>query len=231
MTLARGGVIGASGSASGGGGGSIAFVRQGFVYAGAVASATVALTGVGAGNLLISVAFWEGADTTVSISDGTTTFTNGTAGVNSATIDGTWDVRQRPAYLLGVASGGNKTITLTLGASRNTVALHVLEFSKTAGAWALDGQAAYGQGNGTAMASGSLTTSGNPVVAVGWARNWTNQTVTAPLIGGQAALGLQSDGATSGGSWYRIGALAGGTAQATSSSSDQWLSGLIAVRA
>lgn len=46
MTLVRGGVIGASGSASGGGGGSIAFVRQGFVDAGAVASttATLALT-------------------------------------------------------------------------------------------------------------------------------------------------------------------------------------------
>lgn len=229
--LSRGGIVGAAGAVAGGGGGSIAFVRQGFIYAGAGTTAAVALTGVAAGNLLVAVAFWEGATTTVAISDGTTTFTNGTAGVNTNSVDGSWDIRQQPAWLPGVASGGNKTVTLTLGASRNSVALHVFEFSKTAGSWALDGQAAFGQGNGAAMASGALTTGGSPVVAVGWARNWTDQTITAPLINGAAASGLQADGFTSGGSWYRIGPVSAGTAQATSGSAAEWLAGLIALRA
>ena len=159
----------------------IEFVQAGVSTVAATSTRTVTLNGVTAGNLIVAVVFWEGPTTTVSVSDGTSSFTVGNAGVNPDTIDDYWDIRQCVAYLLS-ANSGNKTYTLTLGAARQTVALHVLEFSGDHD-WSLDGQASYGYGRGTTETSGSLTTTGTNVVCVGWGRMWTSGGYSSQTIG------------------------------------------------
>jgi hypothetical protein len=182
------------------------------------------------GNLVVAIALWEGATTTVSISDGTSTFTNGTAGVNPDSIDGEWDIRQCPAYLLS-ANGGNKTFTLTLGGDRNTVVLHILEFSTntSGGSWELDGQAAYEYGYSAALSSGNLTTIGTEVVGIGYGRNWTNSSYSSQTIGGYTATEAVDNGVYSGNSFYYIGTFSG-DADTTAGVSMQWLQGLIAFK-
>lgn len=203
----------------------IEFVQAGVSKVTATSTRTVTLNGVTAGNLIVAVVFWEGPTTTVSVSDGTSSFTVGNAGVNPDTIDDYWDIRQCVAYLLS-ANSGNKTYTLTLGATRRTVALHVLEFSGDHD-WSLDGQASYGYGCGTTETSGSLTTTGTNVVCVGWGRMWASGGYSSQTIGGSTATEATDNEKYSGYTAYRIATLSSGTAVATSS--DQyWLSGLVA---
>lgn len=203
----------------------IEFVQAGVSAVTATSTRTVTLNGVTAGNLIVAVVFWEGPTTTVSVSDGTSSFTVGNAGVNPDTIDGEWDIRQCVAYLLS-ANSGNKTYTLTLGAARQTVALHVLEFSGDHD-WSLDGQASYGYGRGTTETSGSLTTTGTNVVCVGWGRMWASGGYSSQTIGGSTATEATDNGGYSGYTAYRIATLSSGTAVATSSN-QYWLSGLVA---
>ena len=194
-----------------------------------VSTRTVALTGVGAGNLIVAIALWEGATTTVAVSDGTTSFEVGTPGVNPDTINGTWDERSCPAYLLS-ANGGDKTYTLTLDGNRQAVRLLILEFATTAGSWVLDGQATYGYGNSGTLTSGALSTTGRNVAAIGWGRVNTTASYSGETIGGSAAVEVIDSGTNSGYAAYRLSTLSSGTAVASGTSAP-WLAGLIAFAA
>ncbi len=188
------------------------------------ASLGVALTGVGAGNLIALWCKHEGAATTYSVSDGTTTLTNGTI-VNHSNNDlhGLW------AYLL-VGNSGNKTYTVTFGASRPYVRVHVWEFSYT-GTLSLDTQNT-GSGNGAAPASGAITTAGTDEVVFGSYGEYNAGVVTSPLINGAAATGsrINSPLGSLAASWYRLpgATFAGGTASCSITIGDDWLCNVIA---
>jgi hypothetical protein len=211
----------------------LAFVQSNAAYGGSglgdpsnLASVGVALTGVGAGNLIV---FWckhEGATTTYTVSDGTTTLTNGTI-VNHGNGDlhGVW------AYLL-VANSGSKTYTVTFGASRPYVRLHVWEFSYT-GTASLDTQNT-GSGSSSAPASGAITTAATDEVVLGGYGEYSAGTPSSPLVNSVAATGSQLDAPTGAltSSWYRLLAatFAGGTASLTLSGSGDWICNVIALQ-
>ncbi len=188
------------------------------------ASLGVALTGVGAGNLVAVWTKFEGAATTVSVSDGTSAFTNGTMVDHSnGDLHGSW------SYLL-VGNSGNKTFTATFGASRPYPRVHVWEFSYT-GTLVLDAQNT-GSGNGATPASGAITTAGTDEVVLGSYGEYNAGLVTAPLINGAAADGsrINSPLGSLSASWYRLpgATFAGGTASCSITIGDDWLCNVIA---
>lgn len=151
--------------------------------------AAVSLNGVGAGNLIVVwIAHELGSTTTYSVSDGTTTFTNGTEDVGIATCVGIF------AYLLS-ANSGNKTYTCTFGTATTWRAIHVYEFASAAGVKKLDVQDGAAKGtNPTACASTAINTLGaNEVVLCGFASTG-GTAITALQIGGVNVAGTLNDG-------------------------------------
>lgn len=205
----------------------LAFVQSNTAWdAASSATLTVALTGVGAGNLIVLWTKFEEAATTVSVSDATSTLTNGTM-VNHANGDlhGSW------AYLL-VGNSGNRTYTCTWGAARTHRRLHVWEFSYT-GTASLDVQAT-GSGASATPTSGTVTTTGTDAVALGGYGEYSANTPSLPLINGVAAAGSQLDspaGALTS-SWYTIltATFVGGAASLTLSGSGDWICNVLAIK-
>src|SRR5689334_15099250 len=102
-------------------------------------STTVAATLVGptvaAGDLIVVVVKWEGATTTCSVSDGTTTLTEWSKGVQSQSGNEPFmDV----FYLLASVATGLPTYTATLGAARSFKDISVMVYRPPSAA-SLDG--------------------------------------------------------------------------------------------
>jgi len=204
------------------------FVRN----AGAASDATgttlsIALTGIGAGNLLLCWCKWEGLATSLSVSDGTSTFTNGTRTDHSNN-----DLRGAFSWLLS-ANGGDRTITMTLAAARPYRRFHVWEFSYTGGTLALDVQQT-GNGTGTTVQSNAVTTTGSDAIAFGSYGDYGPQTTSNEKIAGVVATGVLRD--TPAGSyastWYRTltATFSNGRATATLGSLDAWLCCIVVFR-
>ena len=188
---------------------------------------TVALTGVGAGNLVVLWIKHEGTSTTVTASDGTSSFTSGTS-----VSHGNGDLHGRWMYLL-VGNSGTRTYTVTLGAQRPYKRIHVWEFSYT-GTLSLDVQN-IGSGTSAAPASGTVTTTGTDAVALGGYGEYGSGTLSSPLINGVAAGGsrINSPAGSFAGSWYGLltATFTGGTASATLSGSAEWLCNILVLKA
>jgi hypothetical protein len=186
----------------------------------------VTLTGVGAGHLLVCWLKHEGASTTYSLSDGTSTFTNGTI-INHANGDlhGLW------MYLL-VGNSGDLTYTVTLGATRPFRRLHIWEFSYT-GTASLDTQNT-GSGNGATPVSGAITTTGTDAVVLGSYGEYNAGIVSAPVINGVAADGsrINSPALSFVATWYTLetATFAGGTASCSLTIADDWLCNVLALK-
>ena len=161
-------------------------------------SLAVTLNNVGAGNLIVIWAKFEGAATTISVSDGTTAFQNGTM-ANHANAD----LHASFAYLL-IGNSGNKTFTCTFGAARPYVRLHVWEFSYS-GTASLDVQNT-GTGTSANPLSGNVTTTGTDEVAVGGYGEYGGNPVSAPEINAVAANGstINEPAGSFAASWYRL---------------------------
>jgi hypothetical protein len=185
---------------------------------------SVNLTGVGANNLIVVWARWEGdnAAVTTSCSDGTSTFSNGTQ-----TRGGTSDQYAQFFYLTA-ANSGNKTYTVTLSASRTTFYVHAWEFST--GGVVVDVQASGNGDSGTSLATGSFSTTGTTELVMGAVTNWTSTTFSNLSIGGVAATGNQGDNAYAGRSFYRIATVSSGTVSATASASTAWIAQAISFK-
>lgn len=185
--------------------------------AGPTTTLAVTLAAATAGNLIVVWSKYEGTATTTSLSDGTATLTNGTE-IGAGTRQG------RMSYLLS-ATGGATTYTLTLGANKTTLRLIVMEFSPTAGkTWSFDIEGT-GTGNGTAIATNSITTTGTDEIVVGAVGERSSAGAkSSPQIAGIAAAGSKFEPASWGSwQWYRIlTATMNGTASITNSVSEQW---------
>lgn len=196
-------------------------------------SNTAALTGVGAGNLIVLHAKWENSKNNISATDGTTSLSLGTR-ADSASADG---VMSQFAYLL-VANSGNITYTVTFPAGHvaGTRCIVVMEFSYT-GTMSLDVQNV-GNGNSSAPATGTVTTTGTDEVACGGVGVWTasQEPITAMLINAVAAGGsvvVSSPSAPDSAMWYRLltATFSGGTASCTLDGVDEWSANIITLKA
>jgi hypothetical protein len=184
------------------------------------ASVSIALTGIGAGNLLLCWCKWQGLATTLSVSDGASTFTNG-----SMMDHANGDLHGAVAWLLS-ANGGNRTITMTLGAARPSKRFHVWEFSYTGGTLALDVQAT-GSGSSTSPRSGTVTTTGSDAIGFGAYGEYSTQTTSNERIANVAATGVlrNTPAGSWASSWYRTltATFSNGRASATLASTADWL--------
>ena len=113
-------------------------------------SNTVALTGIGAGNLIVLLCKWEAATSgTLSVTDGTSSLSLGTR--RNFGTGGSIQI----AYLLS-ANSGNKTFTVTWPSGATYKGLVVMEFSHSR---AVTFDAENGaSGTSTSLSSGNITT-------------------------------------------------------------------------
>lgn len=193
-----------------------------FVQSNTAEATSIALTGVGAGNLIVLWIKWENALGDCTATDGTTSLTMGTSVSDAAGTSGQF------AYLLS-ANGGNKTYTVTFPVGAGFQRLRIFEYSYT-GTVSFDAQNT-GSGVSAAPASGNITTTGTDEVVVGGYSEDNTNTVSAQKINAVAADRVIG-GATIAQEWDRIltATFAGGNAQATLSASQGWVCNIIAFK-
>lgn len=138
-------------------------------------SIAATINGVTAGNLIVAYVKFEGTPTTISLSDGTNSFTPGTMNDGS-----NGDVSGQFLYLLS-SSGGNKTYTVTLGAARTFRRLIVKEFAYS-GTISLDVQSVASGVATAAPNSGNVTTTGIDEICCGSYGDYSATASTAELI-------------------------------------------------
>lgn len=203
---------------------------------GAGSSTTIASPGltVNVGDLVVVMAKWEGADTTVSFGDGTSTLTPWSIG-NQGTTGSNNEPHLAVAYILAsVASGTNSVVyTATFGATRAFRDIIVMVFTPSA-ACSVDGSpncnaGNSGAGTGTTLASGNITTSGTDGIAFGAYAEY-GATLLSDQINGVALAHSQTAGTAS--TLYNITYASGFTGQATGqfSSANRWVLGVIAFK-
>lgn len=191
------------------------------VDGGAYSTRQVTLNSIAAGALIVIAVNYEGASTTTSVSDGTTTAT-----ALTQKSHGNGDVHTRFFYYLSHA-GGTKTFTLTLGAARSWIDFHVWEINPGGATVEFASEPAGGGGAGTSTApnSGSMTTTQANGCAVGFYGEYSAATVSNPLISGAAADDSQG-AATTARSWFKaLSSTLNGAASCTLSSSESWVCG------
>lgn len=197
----------AAGGGGGGGGGPFVFVKSvGTRNSGSGTTLTAQLLTVTAGNVIIAWVKHEEAPTTLTVSDGTSTFTPATK-VNH----GNNDLSSQFHYLLASVASGTVTYTATFAAAKGFRSFVVFEFDPTATA-AFDTEPTGGgaSGSGGTLSSGNMTTTVNDGLVLGAYGNYGSETFTTMAINGVAAAGIQGDDGstttsqTGGAVWYRI---------------------------
>lgn len=145
-----------------------------------ITTATVTLTGVSAGDLMVGcLEYSSSGDTFTSFGDGTSTFT-----ALSSTTDGVDDFG-RAAYLLASVATGGVTYTGSWVSGASNIDLVIYEFHTTAGTWHYD---ASNQNAGvltTAVTTGAITTTGS-AEAISFCNKLAYDAATAsnPLVNG-----------------------------------------------
>lgn len=230
QTPVRGVVVAGGG---GGGGGPFAFVKSAGARAdSSTTSITVQLTTVTAGNVIVLHAKHEGSPTTITVSDGTTSFTAATK-VNH----GNNDLSGQFFYLLSSVASGTVTYTVTFAAARGFRGVVVMEFTRT-GTAAFDTEPTGGGSSGTGgtITSGNMTTSVADSLVLGGYSNYGSESLATIQINGVNAGGIRGDDGATGDpqtahcQWYRIPtATFTGAATATGITGD-WIINAIAIK-
>ena len=190
-------------------------------------SITVQLTNVAAGELIVVYTRHDGAPTTMSVSDGTSSFEAGTL-----TDHANGDFSAQFHYLLTSVATGTVTYTCTVGAARASRMILVARVSYT-GTASLDVQNT-GQGTSTAPASGTVTTTGTDEIVWGCYADYSGQLTTAEKINAVDADAVIDDSANHNDAmWYRVlsATFANGTASGTIAVSNPWICHVIAFKA
>lgn len=200
---------------------------------GATASASsnsiaVALANVSVGDLIAVWVKWEAGTTTCAVSDGTTSLTQYVPGV--LTYTGAGEPSGVLFYLLSSVASGTVTYTASLGAARTWRDIVVMSYTPSAGTVAADGTAGVGaQGQGTAVSSGNVTTTGTDGVAFGGYSEY-GSALTSPKINNVVAAQTQKSGATNSELWS-ITYSSGFTGAATGTITfNNWVGGVIAFK-
>jgi hypothetical protein len=186
------------------------------------------LSQITAGHTIVIWYNWENTGTITSISDATSTLSNGTRGDH-----GTASMHGQFFYLLN-CNGGTKTFTLTTSGTLDNSSWMVAEFAYNNTA-SLDVQAT-GTGTSTALASGAVTTSGTVALAVGGYAKFSSEFVDitdgSPKINAVSVYGVP--GAvpnTSPTTWMWFTPLSAtftsGTSTATLTGSREWVGNII----
>lgn len=185
-------------------------------------SNTVSLTGVGAGNLIVVWAKWEGTTSgSITVSDGTSSLTSGTLVVHANN-----DLHGQFAYLLS-ANSGDKTYTVTFPTGATYQRIRIAEYSYS-GTISFDAQNT-GSGTGLTPTSGNITTTGTDEIVLGGYAEYTNTAPSSPLINGVAATFI-ADGVNAK-MWYGlVNATFTGNASVTINISSAWLANVIAFK-
>lgn len=123
------------------------------------------VTGVHAGDLVVILAKWENGDTTVSASDGTSSFTDALSGNHAVGTAGAGEPNVTALYLLSSVTSGSVTYTVTWGAARPWKDVIVAVYTPGSGTLSLDGTANKNVGAGTSLTTGNITTSGTDGIA------------------------------------------------------------------
>ena len=163
----------------------------------------VTVTGVSAGNLVHVLVKFEGATTTATCSDGTTSLTQDPTGVQSHTNA---DLNAVHFYLLSSVASGSVSYTVTLGAARpfKTMDAAVFSYSGTASRQAAAYSALGANDNGTdPVQSGTISPTGSDLIVIGSYYAYSSATSTTHLINGIAAGGTFGGPGGSVG-WYRL---------------------------
>ena len=166
-------------------------------------ASTVNLSGIGAGQLIAVRVSHEGAPTSITVSDGTSSLTGLTKKNHSNS-----DISQQVFYLLSSVATGSVTYTVTWGTSPPFQKLAAYAFSYT-GTAAFDAELTgggdeYNVTGGTAptgdVVSSTLTTTGTDELVLGYTANYSGNPEDTWLINGAAATGNLSVGNSS--EWY-----------------------------
>ncbi len=184
---------------------------------------SVQLTNVKAGSLLVAFVKWEGAaSSTVTLSDGTSSFT--ADALNSAANN---DLYGRFFYLPASTASGTVTYTATWSAARPFRRILIYEYSYSGGTVAFDGSNRATATSGS-LTSGNVTTTGNDEVVFGAYGEYSSSTTTGERIGGVLADQAVRSGFAS--MWSkRFTAPFTGAATATGNSST-WIGNVIAFK-
>lgn len=152
------------------------------------------ITGVQAGDLIVASCNWDGATTTCTVSDGTSTFTapagNQVGGAGGTTIT------QCFRYLLSSVATGTVTYTMTLAQARSFRRIMVRVFRPTATPEYVGLAQAGGSSN--SPNSGNLAVTGTDILAVGAGCYFDTQFSTTRTINGESVTGNLIAGVDSG---------------------------------
>lgn len=191
-------------------------------------SGTVLIAGsvgsVAAGDLVICWTRYEGADTTTTVSDGTSTFTPATRYSHGVGLVGQFH------YLLASVATGVVSCTQTLTAARQFRAITTMVFSKT-GTPTFDAENG-ATGTSASLNSGNIATADTDEVVVGGYSNFGGGLPTSEQINGVAATAVVDDPNSLGSMRYRILTSTFGAGAATGSiSSFEWVCAILAIKA
>lgn len=167
-------------------------------------AADVTVTSTGSGHLLACWTGWEGTTgSTVTCSDATTTFTDGTLKDSGAVTSPSNDAHDQWHYLL-VSASGKTTIQCRWTSARTFKRCHVYEFSYS-GTAALDTQVTNAN-TGTAVTSTNYTATSTDEVNFGSYKEYSSNLVTSPLVNAVAADGSinNSPAGSNAATWYRV---------------------------
>lgn len=209
--------------------GAMAFVKSDGIYnAASATSITVNLATVTAGNLIFVSCKTEGAASTMTASDGSSTFTQSPTGVTSHANN---DLQTSTFSAFSSSASGTVTYTCAYGgASKAFRSIIVMEFSVDSGETrSLDGNNG-NSGTGTSLTSGVITTTGTDVVVVGTYANYSGTGSISEQIGGTNADGEQVGTGGAANMWYRILTSAMVAGQATATVANEWASQILAVK-
>ena len=161
----------------------LTFARSGGTFSDSSATTlSVPLTGVQAGSLIVAYVKWEGVTAaTVTLSDGTSTFTADT--MNNAANG---DLHGQFFYLLSSSRSGNVTYTATWSIGRPYRKLMIYEYTFGGGTVSLDASNRATATSGT-LSSGAITTTGTDEVVFGAYGEYDGSTTNTERINGVVA--------------------------------------------
>lgn len=160
----------------------LSFGRSNSAFAdGAGTTLSVQLTGVQTGSLIVGYVKWEGAASSVTLNDGTGTFT-----ADAVNHGANGELHGQFLYRLSSNAAGNVTYTATWSTPASYRKLFVYEYTQSGGVVALD-TSNRATANSGSLNSGAITTTGTDEVVFGAYGEYDASTTTNEQINGVAA--------------------------------------------